>query len=166
MAADLRGELEPLYAFVLSRVGGNQTVAEDLTQETLLAAVQTTFDASRGTLRAWLFGIALRKIADYVRRKAISKRHLEDAARDLAVRMIREPLPMELLQREEVRAVVTDALSRLPESMALLLIRKYFDGATVAELAIELSGSEKAIESQLTRARAAFHEAVQRFGQE
>jgi len=164
--ADLRGELEPLYAFISSRVGRNQTVAEDLTQETLLAAMQAHFDVSRGALRAWLFGIALRKIADHERQKAISKRHLEDAARDLAVRMIREPLPAELLQREEVRAVVTEALSQLPESTALLLIRKYFEGATIAELAAELGASEKAIESQLTRARAAFHEAVQRFGQE
>lgn len=165
LTADLRGELEPLYAFVSSRVGGNRTVAEDLTQETLLAALQGAFDASRGPLRAWLFGIALRKLADHERRKAISKRHIEDAARDMAVRMIREPLPLEWLQREEVRSVVSEALARLPGPTALLLIRKYFEGASVAELSTELGASEKAIESQLTRARAAFHEAVQRFGQ-
>src|SRR5579862_6834630 len=110
LTADLRNELEPLYAFVSSRVGGNRTVAEDLTQDTLLAAVQGTFDISRGTPRAWLFGIALRKIADHERRKAISIRHLEDVSHDLAVRMIREPLPPECLQREEVRTVVTMAL--------------------------------------------------------
>lgn len=166
LAADLRSELESVYAFISSRVGGNRTLAEDLTQETMLAALQGTFDASRGPLSAWLIGIALRKIADHERRKAMSKRHLEEAARDLAIRMIREPLPAEWLQRDEVRTVVTEGLSRLPGSTALLLIRKYFEGASVSELAAELGASEKAVESQLTRARAAFHEAVQRFGQE
>ena len=162
-AAELRAELEPLYAFLLSRLGGNRAAAEDLTQEALLAAVQGSYEPSRGPLRAWLFGIALRKLADHERRKAVSKRHLEEVARDLSVRMIREPLPTEWLEREEIRAVVSQALSRLPEASALLLIRKYFDGASVAELAIDLGTSEKAIESQLTRARAALHEILQRF---
>ncbi len=92
---DVQGELRPLYSFVASRVGHNRVLAEDLTQETLLAALQGTFDPTRGPLRAWLFGIALRKIADHRRRKRISNDHLGDAARDLSVRMIREPLPEE-----------------------------------------------------------------------
>jgi RNA polymerase sigma-70 factor (ECF subfamily) len=162
---DLRAELEPLYAFVSSRVRGDRVLAEDLTQETLLAAVQARFDPQRGALRAWLFGIALRKIVDHARRSRMSSRHLEEAARELAVRMIREPLPGDLLQREEVRVVVNDALARLPEATATLLIRKYFEGASMSEISAELGISEKAAESQMTRARVALHEAIERFGE-
>jgi RNA polymerase sigma-70 factor (ECF subfamily) len=162
LAPDVQTELRPLYAFVASRVGRNRVLAEDLTQETLLAALQGTFDPARGPLRAWLFGIALRKISDHQRRSRISNDHLSDAARDLAVRMIREPLPEEWLEREEVRAVVNEALARLPLPVATLLIRKYFEGASVASLSAEQGASAKAIESQLTRARIALHEEIER----
>jgi DNA-directed RNA polymerase specialized sigma24 family protein len=64
-----------------------------------------------------------------------------------------------------VRAIVNDALARLPEPVAALLLRKYFDGASVADLSAELGASEKAVESQLTRARAALHEAIERISQ-
>ena len=165
VSAELEGELRPLYAFVCSRTGNNHTLAEDLTQETLLAALQGTFDPARGPLRGWLFGIAIRKISDGDRRKRTANARLLDAARDLAVRMIREPLLDDWVQREEVRSVVNDALGRLPVSMTHLLIRKYFEGASVAHLSSELSMSQKAVESQLTRARTALHEAIERFGQ-
>lgn len=163
-APDLRAEVRPLYAFVASRVGRNRSLAEDLTQETLLAAVQGTFDPGRGMLRAWLFGIALRKICDHERRKRVSSDHLPELARELADRMSREPLPDEWLLRDEVRGVVNEALSRLPEASAALLIRKYFEGASVAHLASDLGLGEKAVESQLTRARAALQETLERLG--
>jgi RNA polymerase sigma-70 factor (ECF subfamily) len=139
-------------------------LAEDLTQDTLLAALQGTFDPARGPLRGWLFGIAIRKISDGERRKRIANTHLFDAARELAVRMIREPILEDWAQREEVRFVVNDALGRVPVSVAHLLIRKYFEGASVSDLSSELAITAKAVESQLTRARTALHEAIERFG--
>jgi RNA polymerase sigma-70 factor, ECF subfamily len=161
-ALDVQKELLPLYSFVSNRVGHVRVLAEDLTQETVLAALQGAYDPSRGPLRGWLFGIALRKIVDHQRRNRLSSDYLSDAARDLAVRMIRQPLPQEWLEREEVRAVVNDALARLPGPVAALLIRKYFDGATVAELSAEQGAGLKAVESQLTRARLALHEEIER----
>jgi RNA polymerase sigma-70 factor (ECF subfamily) len=167
VSADLlQAELRPLYAFVYSRTGNSHALAEDLTQDTILAALQGSFDPARGPLRSWLFGIAIRKISDGERRRRTAKTHLLDAARDLAVRMIREPLLDDWVQREEVRSIVNDALGRLPVSMAHLLIRKYFESASVAELSSELAMSPKAVESQLTRARTALHEAIERFGQD
>jgi len=80
--------------------------------------------------------------------------------------MIREPLLDNWVQREEVRSVVNHALGRLPVPVAHLLIRKYFESASVSELSSELAISLKAVESQLTRARSALHEAIERFGQD
>jgi RNA polymerase sigma factor (sigma-70 family) len=114
-------------------------------------------------MRAWLVGIALRKIVDLQRRRP-SRERLDAVARELAVRMVREALPGEWIEREEVRAVVNEALARLPAPTATLLVRKYLQGASVAEIATELQLTEKAVESQLTRARLAFHEVIQRFG--
>ncbi len=64
-----------------------------------------------------------------------------------------------------VRVVVNEALARLPVPVATLLIRKYLEGASVSALSAESGTSEKAIESQLTRARIAFHEEIERFSQ-
>ncbi|MBI2930187.1 MAG: hypothetical protein HYY16_00930 [Planctomycetes bacterium] len=67
--ARLLAEAEAVYAFVFSRVERDQALAEDLTQETFLAAMGGGFEPERGLLRGWLFGIALRKIVDHQRRR-------------------------------------------------------------------------------------------------
>lgn len=159
---DFRPELGPLFAFVYGRIGGDREAAEDLTQETLLAALQGRFDPARGSLRPWLFGIALRKIVDRQRHQRVLRDHAASVARELAVRMIREPLPDEWIERDEVRALVNEALACLGEEEAFLLARKYSEGVGVAELAAESSETEKAVESRLTRARLALHEAIER----
>jgi RNA polymerase sigma-70 factor (ECF subfamily) len=159
---DFRSETAPLYAFISSRVGHDQAVAEDVTQETLLAAIQGRWTPERGPARAWLIGIALRKIVDHQRKGHIARGHVAALSRELAVRMVREPLPVEWIEREGVRAGVNEALARLTNTQAALLVRKYLDGASVADIAGELSVSEKAAESALTRARLALHEEIQR----
>ena len=159
-AVELRDEIAPVYAFVASRLGHDRAAAEDVTQETLLSALQGGFDPARGELRAWLIGIALRKIVDHQRRR----RPRPAVAQELAVRMCGEPLPGEWIERHEVRGVVNEALARLPAATAALLARKYFDGEPVSVIAARLSMSEKAVESALTRARESFHEAIQRLG--
>ena len=157
----LLGESAALYGFISSRVGGDRALAEDLTQETLLSALEGAYDAARGPLRSWLFGIAIRKIVDGQRRKRIDRRHQAAAARDLSLRLTRELLPAEWAQRQEIRCLVNEALARIPEAAALLLVRKYFDGASVGDLAAERDQTEKATESQLTRARVLFQEALE-----
>ena len=159
---DLRAEIAPLYAFVASRVGHDRAVAEDITQEVLVAALEGRWEPDRGPARAWLIGIALRKIVDHQRKGRIVRGHVGAVARELAVRMVREPLPGEWVEREEVRAAVNEALARLPDGQAALLAHKYLDGASVGDIAAELSISEKAVESALTRARLALHEQLQR----
>jgi RNA polymerase sigma-70 factor (ECF subfamily) len=159
--SDLMAEAGLIYGFIMRRTGGDRPVAEDLTQETLLVALQNAYQPARGSLRQMVLGIALRKIADHERRRRISGRHQAPVSRELLSRMKREPLPQEELEREEVRRAVNETLVRLPEEMAVLLVRKYSDGVTTGELAAELGASEKAIEGRLTRARAAFLAAME-----
>ncbi len=159
---DFRSQVAPLYAFVSSRVGHDRALAEDITQEALLAALEGTWQPARGPLRAWLIGIALRKIVDHQRKGRVVRGHIATVARELAVRMVREPLPGEWIERDEVRATVNEALARIAPGQAALLARKYLDGAPVEAIAAELSMSEKAVESALTRARLALHEEIQR----
>jgi RNA polymerase sigma-70 factor (ECF subfamily) len=151
-----------LYAFIASRVGNDRALAEDLTQEALLAALQGAYDPAQGSLRAWLIGIAIRKIVDRQRRERSDRRHQAAVAHELGTRMTRGLLPADWIERQEVRSLVNEALSQLPPSAAALLARKYVDGASGSELALERGATEKAIEGQLGRARVMLHEAIER----
>src|SRR5262249_59046549 len=71
-------------------------------------------------------------------------------------RLDSEPFSDELLQREETRELVNATMSQLPEHYRETLEAKYVNGSSVRDLAGRLHVSEKAVESQLTRARKAF----------
>jgi RNA polymerase sigma factor (sigma-70 family) len=71
-------------------------------------------------------------------------------------RLESEPFADELLQREETRELVNATMSQLPPRYREALEGKYVNGRSVRDLALAWSISEKAAESQLTRARKAF----------
>ncbi len=58
-----------LYSYAVARVSGDQAVAEDLVQETLLAAIKA-YPRFKGesTLETWLIGILRRKVIDRYRK--------------------------------------------------------------------------------------------------
>jgi RNA polymerase sigma-70 factor (ECF subfamily) len=60
----------PIYRFAL-HMSGSQTVAEDVTQEVFLALIreQCGFDAQRGTVSGYLFGIARKLVLRYLERR-------------------------------------------------------------------------------------------------
>ena len=74
----------------------------------------------------------------------------------LFARLDSEPFGDELLAREETRELVNATMSQLPPHYREALEAKYVDGSSVRDLASRLHVSEKAVESQLTRARKAF----------
>ena len=62
--------LPQLFGYFIVRVGGRVDVAEDLTQETILAAAASESRPSVGTpVMAWLYGIARHKLIDHYRRE-------------------------------------------------------------------------------------------------
>jgi RNA polymerase sigma factor (sigma-70 family) len=158
--------LGPLYAFVLYRVGGDRSLCEDVVQETLLVALRQLdrYDPDRGGGRVlgWLTGIARNEV-----RRARQRGRTPLSLDALWDRMDRElpavyaaldaqPLPDEALELEETRAMVNATMSQLPQGYRAALELKYVLGRSVREMAAELGLTEKAVESQLGRARAAF----------
>ena len=62
--------LPRVYGYFLHRCGGSVAVAEDLTQETFLAAVaELKKDRRVKTPVAWIYGIARHKLLDHYRRQ-------------------------------------------------------------------------------------------------
>lgn len=154
---------DAIYEFILYRVNHHVSTAEDITQETLLAAVQgiDAYDG-RSALRTWLFGIAKNKLRES-RRNMDRMRPLGDILIDAddeifatLGRIAEEPIPDEIIERKETQAMVGATLSSLPESYRQALTDRYVKGMSVPETARLQGKGVKAAESTLHRAKRAF----------
>ncbi|MFO0966601.1 MAG: sigma-70 family RNA polymerase sigma factor [Gemmataceae bacterium] len=158
--------LAPLYSFCLYRVGRNQHLCEEVVQETLFRALRDlkNYEPARASnnIFPWLTGLARNEIQRVLGREqsAVSLQALwSNMDRELTAiyaRIESEPFADELLQREETRELVNATMSQLPPHYREALEGKYIDGKSVRQLADRWHVSEKAAESQLTRARKAF----------
>jgi RNA polymerase sigma-70 factor, ECF subfamily len=158
--------LQPLYRFCLYRVGRNRHLCEEVVQETLVGALRglERYEPERAAnnIFPWLIGLARNQIHRVLSREkaAVSLEMLWERMDQelLAVfsRLESEPFCDEMLRREETRELVNATMSQLPGHYREALEAKYLSGTSVHDLAANWHVSEKAVESQLTRARKAF----------
>jgi RNA polymerase sigma factor (sigma-70 family) len=144
-AAWVRPHLAALTAFAILEVGVSD--ADDIVQETLVRAWRrrSTFDAARGSARAWLAAI------------------LRDRARQHRVRLRPHPVGVvreaatDLSSRDEVDA----AVSALPRRQREVVTLHYLLDLPVREVAAVLSISEGSVKSHLFDARAALRKTLE-----
>ena len=147
-------EYAPLEAYVRWRCAGSRDLADDVLQDTWLIAVRRVrrFDPAAGSFHGWLCGIAANVLRNHLRfRRRLSRRQGSlngDVAKEDAA----------VAGRERVERIAA-ALAGLPERYEGVLRMKYLDRRSVAEIAAQTGETEKAVESLLGRARAAFREA-------
>lgn len=140
-----------VYGFVFARVGGRQDVTEDLVQSTFLEAIRSA-GGFRGeaSLTTWMCAIARRQIARHYQSERRRTR-LESRLRLVGVRSEAHPdLGPGVLARKDV---VIEALGRLTPLHRQVLVLKYLDGFSVAEIAEEIRRSKVQVQSLLQRAR-------------
>jgi RNA polymerase sigma-70 factor, ECF subfamily len=144
--------LPQVYGYLVARVH-HQPLAEDLTAETFLAAVEALERRPEQQVSAgWLITVARNKLVDHWRRQAREERsrHLtaaEDAAPDATERAVEERF-----ERARARAV----LGELGAHHRAALTLRYVDGLSVPEVAEHLGRTVHATEALLVRARNAF----------
>ncbi len=156
----------PLYRFCFYRLGGNSHLTEEVVQETLVRAIRDLekFEPVRakGNIFGWLSGLARNEIRRALGQEgaAVSLQalwdKLDDDLRGVYSRIESEPLGHDVLEREETREMVNATMAQLPPNYREALEAKYVAGKSVRDMAAALRISEKAVESQLTRARKAF----------
>ncbi len=149
-----RDHVGALTAYFARHCADPQTVA-DLTSETILRAVGAFagFDPSRGTPRAWLFGIARHVYARYCE-KASNNRDATARLAGLAVLEIDEI--DELTQRIDAERAGREWLERCAELSALeqaAVEMVDLDGLTPKEAATALGVSRGVLRMRLSRAR-------------
>jgi RNA polymerase sigma-70 factor, ECF subfamily len=141
-----------VYAYLVSRCSV-ASVAEDLTQQTLIAAIRSaaTFDGRENAV-PWLIGIARHHLAGHYRAlEREERRHERMVVHEVAVKAESTEWA-----RWQQRDAVARALRSLPAMQRAVLVLRFFDRLSVREIASEIGRSESATESLLGRARAAF----------
>jgi RNA polymerase sigma-70 factor (ECF subfamily) len=146
-----------VYAYLVSR-SSSATVAEELTQQTFIAAVRqaATYDGREDAV-PWLIGIARHHLATQFRSLEREERRRQ--------RMVLREIDVDDAGREWTRARQRDAVARalrsLPAMQRAVLVLRFFDGLSVRAIAAEIGRSESATESLLGRARVAFERAYE-----
>lgn len=150
--------VDRLYSFVYYRVGGNAQDAEDILQETLMAAIpRLNSFQGQSQLYTWLCGIAWHKVEDFYRRQQRLEKTMTEAVQ--RVRLSSAPaghLDDPIVEKVARQRWVRKCLGRLPTHYQAALFLKYVEGFSVAEIALIMDRSAKAVDSLLTRARKAF----------
>lgn len=155
---------QTLLRYTTARLGPGPE-AEDAAAEAFAAALarldscpaDVGEDATEDPTRAWLLGIARRKVADSLRRRTRSQRESP----------LSETLPAPTAQSPEPQALADEAAQTLRTILASLasdqreaLLLKYVDGLSLVELGQVLGRSPRAASQLLYRAR----EAARRHG--
>lgn len=149
--------LPRIFGYFLPRVGGRVHIAEDLTQETMLAAVRSNGFATANEPIAWLFGIARHKLIDHYRRQHRDRERHESVDPDFEERSADARFLPELdLERLHIRDAIIATLDRLSPRQRSAIVLRYLDGIDVPTTASMLGVSVHAAESLLARGRRAF----------
>ena len=166
---DLYGDL--LYRFALSRVK-DSAIAEDLVQETFLAALKsrTNFEG-RSSAKTWLIGILKHKIVDHIRKRV--REPASDKVEALSDAFASDPTescfkddggwlnhpakwdvnPMKIYEQKEFMDILYFCLADLPERQAEAFMMRELDGSSTEEICKALNISATNSWVTLYRAR-------------
>ena len=153
-----------LYRYAVSRVG-NESTAEDLVQETFLAAMTGKGHQERSSERTWLTSILKHKVIDHYRK---SVREVQfDLAEDEDTGFFREDGhwtaeaaprlwdrdPAEALEALEFRRALRRSISMLPPRSAAVFVLREIEGLSTSEICSYLEISDSNLWVLLHRAR-------------
>jgi len=133
-------EMGPHLQGFLRQIVGDRQAAEDVMQETFTQMWRSPngFMPERGTLRAYLFGVARKCAAEWWRKRG-----------SVDGNPIEEPVECKI----EIASLVGDALQRLPEEQRSLLWLREVEGQSYTELAQILEVPVGTVRSRLFTAR-------------
>jgi RNA polymerase sigma-70 factor (ECF subfamily) len=148
IAALYRHHVDAIHRYVRYRVP-DTPAAEDLTAEVFLRMVEglPRYHQNGAPFEAWLYRIAAARVADYYRRrKRRPQESLTDAEPD------RAELPERRLQDEEEETALRIALRQLSAEQQDVLVLRFVERKSHAEVAALLGKSVTAIKSTQHRA--------------
>jgi RNA polymerase sigma-70 factor, ECF subfamily len=148
-----------LWGYCLRLTGHDHARAQDVVQETLVRAWRNhdRLDASRGSVRSWLFTVARNIVIDEWRTRR--------AQSELSVADVPEAPPVGDQTDELLLSwVVADAILTLTPEHRSVVLECYYRGASVAQAAQRLGIPEGTVKSRTHYALRALRLALQEMG--
>ena len=163
-----------LFGYALQRVG-SQEIAEDLVQDTFVAAIRSLDDfQGRSAVQTWLVGILRHKIIDHLRRITRQKgrdaevvdQHSEPSLfeRGTWSRGLREwpSDPARSLENREFWSVLAQCQGKLPSKLAIAFRLREIEELPMSEICEMLEISASNLSVRLHRARLLLRECLDR----
>lgn len=140
----------PLLGFLYRMTGGNRTLAEDLAQESFLRVIRSIahYQYPR-PFKPWLYAIATNIARDYYKRA--DSRHtidMPDDSEQMTPENIELPEDTLLSQDEEQR--VASAITGLPAHQREVVVLRYYQELSLAEIAEALHIPVGTVKSRLS----------------
>ena len=137
---------------------GNQEDAEDVTQETFIKAWEYRAKLRPKTIYAWLLKCAQNLCFNLLKRQKFQTPLKEGEEAELETLLHTHthqsnPLPDEIVIKQELKEVVRCAISKLPPDMRVVIIMRELDGMSFKEIATITKQPEGTVKSTVFRAR-------------
>lgn len=131
--AELFNFYAPRLKSYMLRLGADEMLAEELTQEVMITVWRKSeqFDRKQASASTWIFRIARNRRIDAYRRTKMPELQPDDPA--LAPAEIEQPDQLLTIAQMEER--VREAIYELPEEQLILLKAAFFDGLSHREIA-------------------------------
>lgn len=141
----------PLLRYVVGGVLRDPQDAEDCCSAVteLLWRRLGDYDPARGSLTAWLTALARNTALNHLKAKLRRQRHLAEPEAET----VHDDTPEDALLRQEQAERLQGAIARLSETDRKLFYRRYYYLQPVAQIAAEMSMTERAAEGRLYRLR-------------
>jgi RNA polymerase sigma-70 factor, ECF subfamily len=114
--------------------------AEEIVQDVFVRIWRNAarFDASRGSLVAWLMTVARNRVLDELRRQRVGRGSVDEIEQVLLHAADPSVDPEETLWSQQRRHAILDALRELPDEQRRAIVLAYFGDRTRAAIAREL----------------------------
>jgi RNA polymerase sigma-70 factor (ECF subfamily) len=156
-----RGYQASVYRFAM-QMSGNAQIAEDVTQEVFLVLMRKAgeFDAERGRLSSWLYGIARNHVLRQLEARGglveLAGRADDDEA-DLPPELVASFDPVEDLTSQQRAETLREAILSLPPRYREVVVLCELHEMSYAEAAAVTGCAVGTIRSRLHRSRALLH---------
>jgi RNA polymerase sigma-70 factor (ECF subfamily) len=133
-----------VYRYVYSHVG-NQSEAEDLTQDVFIKALHAigSYKFKGAPFSAWLFRIAHNQIIDYWRKQKKEK----TTTLEEAITVADENDPVTISEQISDSEELATALKQIPEAQGEVISLRFISGLSIAEVAETLGKREGTIKA-------------------
>lgn len=159
-----------VYRFAL-QMSGSVTIAEDVTQEVFMVLMREShgYDATRGSLAAYLYGIARNHVLRCLDRNRpfvpMTENDVEETAGAIEAQLIAQDDPLGELARNETIAAVRQAVLALPSHYREVVVLCDLHELSYTEAAEVLKCAVGTVRSRLHRARALLIQKLRRSGE-